>query len=772
MAQSNSEFDRLSVLQFSVSKSLSLEWERKWLRITETLSKPFLETFLIASHHDEEIAHFQKIMLGSHFVFDWVCAQPEAFKELYQSGDLYRDYSLERYQHDLEAQIKSVETEDDLKRGLRRFRTREMVRVIWRDFNRLSQTMQTCRDLSDLADAAITVTLTWLNQYQAKLLGQPKWFPIGSKEAVEMPLLVLGLGKLGGQELNLSSDIDLMFVYPEAGIIEESSKQLSHQEYYTRLGVKLIAALDQMTADGFVFRVDMRLRPYGQSGALVMNYQALENYYHEQGRDWERYAMIKSRVIVGGGWAKRRLKNIIRDFVYRRYMDYGVIEELRRLKKMINQDVRRRGLHNHVKLGEGGIREIEFIAQSYQLALGGRDSALQHRSLIKILTVLVDRLYLSQQDADALKQAYLFLRDTEHVLQGIADHQTQRLPEKEDELDRVAFLLGCSNQKAFLDLLDQYRQTVKEAFQLVVAEPEPNTKESALLLNEEVNDNQNQPFNEQHVELQAFWMGYEQDDHRFERTIGSIDIEHQAQIKARLKAWQKSSVVKKLEGVGLDRLNRAMPVLLYFVFQRPDASVVLDRLLPFLDGIVRRSVYLAFLSEHPHAMSQLVGLFAASPWIAELLTQTPALLDELIDTRVLYHPPDRGGLNNELQQQFLRIESVDLEYVMERLRHFVKSHYLRVAACEISQTLPLMHVSDYLTHIADVTLQSVLTLAWQQLVAKHGTPTDELGPVAEPQMIVVGYGKLGGLELSYGSDLDLVLIYEASPKFLTNGSKR
>ena len=742
------------------------EWQNKWQRLDESLL-PEARTFLESEGEEGKVVtgqesvseQWKRVMLGSHFACDFCCAHPDRFWQMLSGGALFQSQSPDYFERSLKEQVSSVTTEAELKSILRINRQKEMFRIIWRDLNRLSHTEETCRDLSALADASIRVALFWLSEHQAQEFGgQPSWCPPGASQEQSMDLLVLGLGKLGGGELNLSSDIDLMFVYPEQGTLNTEKKTISYQEYFIRLGVKLIAALDQKTVDGFVFRVDMRLRPYGQSGALVMGFTALENYYHEQGREWERYAMIKARVVTGSGWAKLRLKTLISQFVYRRYIDYGVIESLRELKRMIHQDVLRRGLQNNVKLGDGGIREIEFIAQSYQLALGGRDPLFQERRLLIVLDLLASNKQLDLKVCEKLKTAYFFLRDVEHILQAIADQQTQQLPNDEKELSRVAYLMKEPSVDAFMDKLDKTRQLVKFHFDNVVADPIP-----ADGVPDDVESSNEPSFLQQKELLVNFWNGqaltaWPDKDEACLKTLHEL-----------LDSFRRGHDVKKLKGIGQERLDRFMPLLLHTVLSHPKSETVMLRVLPLLESVVRRSVYLVLLTENPKALAQLVLLFEACPWIADLITQTPVLMDELLDDRSLYQPPDRGGLTNELQQQFIRVDNNDLEYVMDRLRQFVKGHCLRVAAAEVTEVLPLTKVSDYLTFIADVTLQSLLSICWQQMVEKHGVPTDELGPVAEPQMLIVGYGKLGGIELSYGSDLDLVLIHNAQSKFMTDG---
>ena len=391
----------------------------------------------------------------------------------------------------------SVIPEDDeqaLGKQLRLFRRREMQRIVWRDLNRLADLTETTRDVTLLAEACINVALDYLHPMVAKDMGKPL-----NSDGNEQKLLVIAMGKMGGGELNLSSDIDLIFAYPEAGETEGAKRSVSNQQFFERLGQKLIASLDAQTVDGFVFRVDMRLRPYGQSGPLVQNFSALEDYYTTQGRGWERFAMVKARVVTGDRKTIARLEEILSPFVYRRYLDYGAIEALRDLKRKINLEVARKGMHDNIKLGQGGIRELEFIVQSFQLIRGGRLQGLQVQSFHQALEQVAMECLLAEEDKLQLWKAYEFLRNTEHVLQAIDDKQTQQLPVDELARMRVALVLGESSWDSFLIRLDSHRENVHRCFSNMIADeeavdsdqqhnvelqwqPEMNSDESLLVL--------------------------------------------------------------------------------------------------------------------------------------------------------------------------------------------------------------------------------------------------------------------------------------------------
>ena len=646
----------------------------------------------------------------------------------------------------------NASSEDDWGKALRKLRRRAMVHIIWRDLLRLAPTLETTRALSDLADECVVRSLDFLTTLLAERHGRP----MGRNSGTEQSMLVLGMGKLGAYELNLSSDIDLIFTYPESGDTT-GPKIISNQEFFVKLGQKLIQALDKPTADGFVFRTDMRLRPYGQSGPLVMNFRSLEEYYQDQGRDWERYAMVKARVMNGEHLpAARELLSILRPFTYRVYVDYSAFDSLRSMKAMINAEVRRRGLENNVKLGSGGIREVEFIVQAFQLIRGGQDKILQTREIIKVLDILAAEGYLPATACSELREAYLFLRDSEHALQALNDEQTQLLPEDPTAQARIALAMGSADWPAYLQQLEQHRARVRHHFAQIVASDEDDQNNGDEL--QQWTDMWLDDLDEQ--EQQAFLQQHPCPGDGF------------GAIQEQLRQFRESRAVLGMQQIGRERLDALMPLLLRELWQQPQPVNTLQRVMPLLEAVVRRTAYLVLLKENPQALTQLLKLCGASSWVAAYIAQTPLLLDELLNTSSLYHLPTRQELAEELHLRLLRIDEEDLEQQMEQLRQYVRAHKLRAAACEVMDALPLMKVSDYLTWLAEVTLETVLNLSWSQMVAKYGYPTNADGDaVTSPEMVVIGYGKVGGLELSYSSDLDLVLLHNSYAMGATTGER-
>ncbi len=603
---------------------------------------------------------------------------------------------------------------------LRQWRRIEQMRLIARDMLHLSTMPELTAELSYFADAAISVALTQAHQEVALLHGQP----IGGDSSRPQTMVVIGMGKLGGYELNLSSDIDLIFSYEEEGETD-GRRSISNQEFFSKVGQRIITLLDPITADGFVFRVDMRLRPWGDGSALVAGFDALESYYERHGREWERYAFIKARVCAGDMVAGEHLMKSLKPFVYRRYIDFGVFESLREMKTMIAREVRRLDREDNIKLGSGGIREIEFIAQAFQLIRGGVDTPLQTRELLTVLPLLAERELLPQAAVDELTSAYYFLRDCEHRIQALYDQQTQTLPSDGADRQRLAAAMGYADWSAFSAALMAHRAVVSSHFQdvIVASEAEPADETS-------------------------------------------IEVWPDA-----VQALIDSRASQQLGSTSRARLKRLLPLLVSRCQAHEHADLALSRVLPLIEATLRRSAYLMLLIENPEALSRLVDLCAASPWIAEALARHPVLLDELLNAATLFAPPTAEVLAADLRSQLMRIPEDDLERQMDVLRIFQKGHVLRVAASDLKGTLPLMKISDALTWIAEVVLQEVLNLCWHQLVAKHGRPHRVDGSDCEPGFIIIGYGKLGGIELGYGSDLDLVFIHDGDPSGETNGAK-
>ena len=724
----------MNLLTTGLPELLAEEARRAWQNILESAGEALADRLTEVLAEGPEALQLPRVLACSPFVADLLRRKPKLLLDLVVSGQLQESLPDAEFRDELHRML--CRNGAELSPLLRQYRAWHMLRIVWRDFCRLADTLETVRDTSLLAEAAIAEALA-ISQAE---LESRHGVPIGRDSGEAQRLIVLAMGKLGAQELNVSSDIDLIFVYPEAGQTDSKEHPISNEEFFTKVGRAVISALDQVTADGFVFRVDMRLRPYGESGALVHSFTALEGYYQDQGRDWERYAMIKARPVTGNPQQAAELAALLRPFIYRRYVDFGAIESLRGMKRMINTEVRRRGLQDNVKLGHGGIREVEFIAQCFQLIRGGRDLGLQQRELLLVLDECVTLRCLPQSVGTELRASYLFLRDSEHAIQGYQDKQSQDLPKAELPRAAMAEVMGYASWKDYKAALEIHRQAVAGHFRELIADPEDAEAVDEAL---------------------SLW-----GKDLSEQALSDLGYRHGPETYEALQALQQSPRVATLQIQGRDRLQQFMPQLLRACAEVADPDLALQRVLPLVTAVVRRSAYLVMLLENPPALVDLVTLCGASPWIAEQIARTPVLLDELLDRASLYTAPDKDLLRDELRQQVARLAADDLEAQMDALRYFKASHVLRVAASELVGRLPLMQVSDKLTWIAEVILEEVLAVAWVGLTKKYGQPRRDHPGLG---FAVFGYGKLGGVELGYGSDLDLVFIYDAAKGGATDG---
>lgn len=697
----------------------------------QTLSSVLENHSRFQSCNNEDQTILTKAALCSPWLGEWLETQENwsevvagARSEVDPAGELARM-----------AESWSLDDEASVMVDLRQWRNRHLARLIIRDANLLGDVRETACAVSDLADIAIKQALGYAHRFWADQWGEPGPSEYGE---THQQLVVLAMGKHGARELNLSSDIDLIFAFPSAG---ETSQGRSHEEFFTRVGRKLIQLLDTRTPEGIVFRVDMRLRPWGQSGALVSNFTAMHNYYSQQGREWERFAMVKARPLTGSIQAQKALETDLNQFVYRRYVDFHALGALRRLKGMIQKEVRRQQLESNIKLGQGGIREVEFIAQAFQLIRGGQDYALQTRGTWPVLDILEQQGYLPSEVVRELTGAYNFLRDLEHRIQALRDEQTQRLPGDETDLARLAWSMGFDGAEVLLNQLDAHRERVHYHFQQVIAEDDGGAQRV------------DEP-------LARFWDKPDQVPEGLPEAVAD-----------EIRAFQQESGVQRLKGQARENLDRFMPLLLTELarIKRLDGGFGCIR--PVLESVLRRTVYFVLLAENPDALRQLCRLAPESPWIATQLQQKPYLLDELTDPDTLYRLPNRVELMDELHQALVRVPEDDLEQQMEVLRHFRHGRVLRAAACEVTNMLPLMKISDYLVRVGEVVVEQALALAWQQMVAKHGRPSRDDGDWCELDFGVIAYGKMGGLELSYESDLDLVFLHNASLQGETEGPK-
>jgi len=698
------------------------------------------------------LTQLPKVWAASDFVVQYCLRQPQAFLELLASGDLQRDYADDEYLQRLRKLSDSCASSQQLGTVVRQFRNREMVRIAWRDISDLSSLLQILRELSLLADACVQIGCEKLYSWLTADFGTPL-----RDDGQPMQLVILGMGKLGAYELNYSSDIDLIFCFAHEGQTQGGRRSQTHAEFFVRLCRQLMVLLDENTADGFVFRTDARLRPFGEVSQLALSFDAMENYYETHGRDWERYAMVKARVIFGAADDAADLMARLKPFVYRRYLDYSSFESLREMKEMINAETRRKGLEQNVKTGAGGIREVEFITQAFQLIRGGREPRLQKRELMQVLPIIAQMQLLPEFVVQRLLSAYEFLRRCENRIQAFQDKQTHSLPSDPLVQLRLAVAMNFADWPTFMRKLDEHRALVHEHFQQVFASPQTQTTA--------------QP-DARRQKLQNLWSGQHdrEQEHAILTDIGFADAAQAWQI---LEDTRNSSACRNMGPRGQKRMEALMPMLLPAIGRTAAPLDCLRRIAELIIAIARRTAYLDLLVEHPLALSQLVRLCAISPWIAEQLSRFPILLDELLDPRRLYEAMPKPVLVEELNTRLAHIAHDDVELRMDILRQFKLANVLRVAAAELTDALPVEKVSDHLTFIAEACLEQTLASAEEQLQQKHGRPRYRWQDRQHSAGFgIIAYGKLGGLELGFGSDLDVVFLHDSrGEEQATDGAK-
>ncbi|HWJ05204.1 MAG TPA: bifunctional [glutamate--ammonia ligase]-adenylyl-L-tyrosine phosphorylase/[glutamate--ammonia-ligase] adenylyltransferase [Steroidobacteraceae bacterium] len=639
---------------------------------------------------------------------------------------------------------------------LRRFRRRQLVRIAWRDLAGFAPIDTVLHELSWLADACIDAAC----RHATTMLGKRHGLPHDA-QGRELSLLVLGMGKLGGGELNFSSDIDLVFAFPAHGETT-GPRPLEHEEFFTRTAKRVAQLLGTPTDDGFVYRVDLRLRPFGDSGPVAVSFDAVEDYLQQHGRDWERYAYVKARPVFGAETFDELHRDVLRPFVYRRYLDFGVFESLRGMKELIAREVERRELRQNVKLGPGGIREIEFIVQAFQLLRGGSNPRLQTRSLLEALPRLAGHKLLPAEAVEELLASYRFLRRVENRLQEWNDEQTHDLPEDAQARERLALAMGLADWTTLAQQLETHRARVSTHFRRAVFAPgQAHGADAASLALENV-------------------LAPELDDARRRELVAGLGVSVEVEpILQQLQQLRDSSYYRRLDETGRRRLHVLLPWLLRAVVRLPQPDVALSRVLNVLERIGGRTVYLALLHENPIARERLLELCAHSKFLADQIAAFPLLLDELLDARLFESVPTRAEFAAELRLRMAGAGAEDPEQQVELLRQFQRAAMFRIAVPDLTGRLPLMKVSDRLTDLAELIVQEALDLAWQQITARHGVPlcgatADELVPAG---VVVVAYGKFGGIELGYGSDLDLVFLHDshgevqhtAGPQVVDNG---
>jgi len=632
---------------------------------------------------------------------------------------------------------------------LRQQRNAQMLGIIWRDLILGTPVCATLEDLSYLADRCVELAHAFSQAALVQRFGEAR-----DADGVSQRLIVLAMGKLGGRELNFSSDIDLILIYPHKGSTD-GSRQIDNSEFFKKQAQMMVRLLSHITEDGFVFRVDLRLRPFGESGALVINFDAVEHYYLTQGREWERYAMIKARALCGAAEDRHELMQMLTPFVYRRYLDYNAIASLRDLKTRISAEVSNQGMQNNIKLGIGGIREIEFIGQAFQLVRGGREPGLQKRSIIQVLHEVARLGLLAKDEVSALIEAYCFLRRTENCLQMVNDQQVHTLPVEVVGKSRLAFAMGYPEWNAYRQDLDRQLSIVQTCFQaLFQLDTEVATRASNPFANLSISIAQNKSEIMSALEQRGY-----------ERASDIFDV---------LDDLLNGAFFRNLSDLAQRRVDQIVPLLLRSALPQTNTFQAIDGLLKFVRCVAGRSAYLQVLSETPAAIELLARLFSRSSWIGEFVSKHPIVIDELLDHRQIAVPPDYDALEQEVAFMVERVAQEELDVQMDAARHFKQAATMRIAVADLEDKLSLMQVSDRLTWVAELALQAASDLVWDQLVKSYGKPSCKVqGKLLYPGFAILAYGKLGGSELGYGSDLDLVFLHESEGEAqVTTGSRR
>jgi len=663
---------------------------------------------------------FAKLAMASDFAIDTLCRQPGVAERL-----------------DGEPSPLALDAADDNQwpAVIRRWRAAQSTRLVWRDVHGLDTVEATLAGSTRIAEQALQSALAALDgqfsQRHGRVLGES-----GEPQS----LVVFGLGKLGGGELNFSSDIDLVYAFPEHGG-SDGARPLDAEAYFTRQGQRLAQLLGEVTADGFSHRVDLRLRPFGASGRLVLSFAAMEQYFQREGRDWERYAWIKARPVAGDIAAGERLLETLRPFVYRRYLDYTALDGLREMKSLIAAEVLKRELADHLKLGPGGIREIEFLVQALQLIRGGREPALRQRALLPALHALADAEHLPMATAERLADAYRFLRRLENRVQMLADAQIHALPDDATSRLRIARALDFDDEAGLRVVLDGHRAVVSEEFARLLEARRRRSEASAFA---------------------RYWQAMpEAGDVAVLRDAGFNDA---AGHDSALRDLARSPGVRSLPERPRQRLDHVLPSLLEAAAQSAAPDAAISRSISLLHAISRRSSYFALLEEQPAALARLIDVMARSALLAERLVAHPLLLDELLDTRAAGAPPDPIELEGDLQRAIAQLPSGDTEAALVALNELQESVSFRIALAHLTRRLPAGETARCLAVLAESVLRAALALAQADMVAAHGN-------IHGAGMALIGYGSLGGSELGFGSDLDLVFLHDADASAVSDGAR-
>ncbi len=685
----------------------------------------------------ESVQQLRNLSLGSNYATAQLAKYPELISTVLES----KSYAPE--EDKLTSSLHDLSDINDIKKQLRLFRHRKLVEIIFLDICHSETLENTLINISELAEIIIQQALLKAEQIISLKHGQPI-------DSLGNPMLlnIIAMGKLGGKELNFSSDIDLICCYSEEGQLKGKGN-LSYTQYFAHV-VKLFSQLlNDSTADGFVYRVDLRLRPWGDSGPVVFSHSAFEHYYQLHGREWEQYAMVKARVITGSNEDKKHLQSILKPFVYRRYHDYRVFDGLAQLKKKIDQQAKTKGGNFNVKTGQGGIREIEFYVQAFQILKGGRNLHLQTQSLFKAIQVLSEQDLTEQQDLSQVRASYCFFRMLENRIQMMNDQQTHEIPQKQNLLDRISLGLDYQHWNELEAEMLAHQSAVSNIFStLFTTDEESESNSSSSVILDELSE-------EEHF-----------------TQISNLGFRESGFVHQTLQDFYQSKALMFMSEKAKGRFRCFFPLLLAEVAQHNNQRALLDRMLAFLSTIAGRSVYFEMLHQNNPLLAKLVNLFNDSQWIADEVTKHPILLESLLYPGALSGRFDQHVLEHSLNIQLKNVKN-DVELELDVLRQFKRAQTIVIASAEIATEISTDEVSLYLSELAEIILSAVHKLSVKELAHQYGYPEAILDSNKfTPSLGIIGYGKLGGNELHYQSDLDIIFIHNsAGDQQQTNGKK-
>lgn len=724
-----------------------------WVRFQEALNAREVSWAQELLDRCRERNDLASIWLASDFVANSCIHTPELLFDLIQRGELDRPRQPDETSQYVIEQLRGTENEARLHSALRKIRRREMVRLAWRDLSGQAEVEETMNDLSVLADVCIDQALRFHEVWLSERFGPPMSDSHPDHGPHQAKMVVVGMGKLGGVELNYSSDIDLIFAYDEAGETRAGAvnqKSISNQEFFIKLGRKIIDALDPVTQDGFVFRTDMRLRPNGESGPLVLSFSAMEHYYQTHGRGWERYAFVKARVVAGDKTAGKELIEILRPFVYRKYLDFTAFDSIREMKSMIRRELTKKGIDDDIKLGWGGIREVEFLVQSHQLIRGGRENRLQTTSIYQAMFVLVEPGVIDKTVKDALVEGYRFLRNSEHRLQMVADRQTQQLPTADRDRFRLAWSMGFDCWENYLTQLDFHRAVIHDQFKLILESPGGNeTTDSETRQGKAGKDEEEKGSIDRG--LANAWQGILDKD-LASAGLASAGFSQPESTYSLLKEFRQGRLYQMFSSNERDRIDRLIPLALRQALTHHETERATAAFISVVEAIGRRSVYLSLLIENPIALKQLLHLCAASPWIARYIGQHPVVMDELLSPIDESLFTGQGDIRGALKYRMSQVDEQDDEARINAMREFHHGHVLRVAAADILGTLDADDIHYELSQLAEALLEESFHQAVLAIQKKQQVDNVVAG--------VIAYGKFASGELGYYSDLDIVVCFE------------